>query len=134
LVLLPFDGSGSGFRSNRILGFIVPDRLFGITERTVASYVGCIWPVVEDLPFDDLRDLSAALRQAHPNVVVWLLDEETLIPDHTDLLWVERGCAVIAVLDDGRRSSVKLRPHRTVLEPPSMDGLIQALRNVAERP
>ena len=40
--------------------------------------------VVEDLPFDDLRDVSAALHQAHPNVVVWLLDDETSIAEHTD--------------------------------------------------
>jgi hypothetical protein len=103
-----------------------------LIRQTVASVPEVA--VVEDLPFDDLRDLSAALHQAHPNVVVWLLDDETSIAEHTDLLWVERGCAVIAVLDDGRRSSVwELRPHRTAMDQPSMDGLIEALRNVAVR-
>lgn len=109
---------------NGILGDLIRQSVVSLPEVAV----------VEDLPFDDLRALAAALRQANPSVVIWLLDDETLIADHTDLLWVERGCAVIAVLEDGRRSSVwELRPHRTALDQPSMDGLIEALRNVAVR-
>jgi hypothetical protein len=108
-----------------ILGDLIRQRLATLPDVAV----------VEDFPFDDLRDLSAALRRAHPDVVVWMLDDETLVADHTDVLWDDRGCAVIAVLDDGRRSSLwELWPRRTALDPPSMDVLVEALRNAAVRP
>jgi hypothetical protein len=85
--------------------------------------------------FDDLDQVSAALQDAHPDVVVWLLDDETLLAEHAELFSAELGCRVIAVLDDGRRGSVwQLRPHRTALQAPSIDNLIDALRTAGVRP
>jgi hypothetical protein len=103
-----------------------------VIRRTVATLPDVA--VVQDLPYDDLPQLSVALRQAHPDVVVWLMNDESILTDHTELFSLDRGCAVIAVLDDGRRSSLwELRPHRTVLDPPSIDRLIDVLRSATVR-
>jgi hypothetical protein len=91
--------------------------------------------IVADLRFDEFGHMSTVLHRMHPDVVVWLLDDETMLAAHDELFCAERHCAVIAVLDDGRRSALwQLRPHRTALAPPSIDGLIDALRTVAVRP
>jgi hypothetical protein len=90
--------------------------------------------VVEDIPFHDVHNLSLTIRQAHPDVVVWVTDDETVLANHPELFASERGCAVIAVLDDGRRSALwELRPYRTNIDPPSVDGLVNALRAAAVR-
>jgi hypothetical protein len=103
-----------------------------VIRRTVATLPDVA--VVQDLQYDDLPRLSAALHQAHPDVVVWLMNDESILTDHTELFSPDRGCAVVAVLDDGRRSSLwELRPHRTVLNPPSIDRLIDVLRSAAVR-
>ncbi|KGI67118.1 hypothetical protein MJO55_06035 [Mycolicibacterium rufum] len=91
--------------------------------------------VVGDMTFDGVDSLTAAIRRAHPDVVVWLMDDEAVLSVHPELLSADRGCAVIAVLDDGRRSaSWELRPYRTELGPPSLDSLLHALRAAAVRP
>lgn len=103
-----------------------------VIRRTVATMPDVV--VVRDLPYDDVWRLSDALHHAHPDVVIWLLDDETTLAEHTELFCADRGCAVIAVLDDGRRSSLwELRPHRTELDPPSIDRLVEVLRNAAVR-
>ncbi len=85
--------------------------------------------VVADLPFDGVPRLADALSDADPDVVVWLLDDERIIAEHAELFHTDRGRAVIAVLDDGRRTVCwQLRPYGTVLEPPSIDNLVDALR------
>jgi len=91
--------------------------------------------VVEDLAAADSVAQLSALRRAHPDAVVWLLADDSAIAAHTELFGADPGWAVIAVIDDGRRSNLwELRPHRTVLGAPSIDGLIDTLRDVAVRP
>lgn len=90
--------------------------------------------VVEDLMFDDPAGLGPVLREARPDAVVWLVGDETLIAEHTEIFSVGPSWAVIAVLDDGRRSGLwQLRPHRTSLGAASIDVLIDTLRDVAVR-
>jgi hypothetical protein len=91
--------------------------------------------VVGDVNFEGVESLTVTLRRAHPDVVVWLTDDEAVLAAHPELLGADRGCALIAVLDDGRRSaSWELRPYRTELGPPSLDSLLNALRAAAVRP
>jgi hypothetical protein len=91
--------------------------------------------VIRDFPFQSMDNVSLVIRQNRPDVVVWLMDDETMLANHPELFGANRGCAVIAVLDDGRRSaSWELRPYRTALDPPSVDTLIEALRTAAMRP
>jgi len=101
-----------------------------LIRRSVATVADIT--VTADLPFDDAAQLAEGLRQAHPDVVVWVLDDETTIADHAELFNTERGWPVIAVLDDGRRTACwQLRPYRTTLVPPSIDNLVDALRDAA---
>lgn len=91
--------------------------------------------VVQDVTFKGVESLKNAIHRAHPDVVVWLMNDETVLSTHPELLSADRGCAVIAVLDDGRRSaSWELRPYRTNLGPPSLDSLMYALRAAGVRP
>jgi hypothetical protein len=91
--------------------------------------------VVEDVAFEGVESLTVTLRQACPDVLVWLMDDDGVLATHPELLGSDRACAVIAVLDDGRRSaSWELRPYRTELGPPSLDSLLNALRAAAVRP
>lgn len=88
--------------------------------------------VTADLHCDDVGQLADALRAAHPDAVVWVLDDDAPIADHAELFNAERGWPVIAVLDDGRRIACwQLQPHRTTLIPPSFDRLVDALRDAA---
>lgn len=91
--------------------------------------------VVGDVAFDDIGHLAAAIRRIRPDVVVWLTDDETAIVDHPELFAADRGCAVITVLDDGRRGAAwELRPSRTALDSPSLETLVDALRGASTRP
>jgi hypothetical protein len=91
--------------------------------------------VVDDIPFQSVDSLSVAISQTRPDIVVWLMNNETMLADHPELFGADRGCAVIAVLDDGRRGALwELRPYRTALDPPSVDTLVKALRTAAMRP
>lgn len=88
--------------------------------------------VIADLRFDGVRQLAEDLRRADPDVVVWMLDDERTIAEHAELFQADRGRSVIAVLDDGRRTACwQLRPCRTVLDPPSIDNLVNTLRDAA---
>jgi hypothetical protein len=101
-----------------------------LIRRNVAAVPGIA--VTADLPFDGVAQLADAMRLADPDVVVWVLDDERTIADHAELFNTQRGRSVIAVLDDGRRTACwQLRPNRTALEPPSIDHLVQALRDAA---
>lgn len=120
---------------NRVTGLALVSCtgiLGDLIRRTVATVPE--FAVVQDVPDGDLSHLSEALQQAHPDVVVWLMNDESILTDHVELFSADRGRVVIAVLDDGRRSSLwELRPHRTVLDPPSLDRLIDVLRNATVR-
>ncbi|OBC00008.1 hypothetical protein A5784_20945 [Mycobacterium sp. 852013-50091_SCH5140682] len=88
--------------------------------------------VVADVPFDGVTELAEALCRSDPDVVVWVLDDERAIAEHAELFHTGRGRSVIAVLDDGRSTACwQLRPHRTVLDPPSIDNIVAALRDAA---
>jgi hypothetical protein len=105
-----------------ILGDVIRRSLAAVSEVAV----------IADLPFDGVTQLAEALRQADPDVVVWVLNDERTIAEHPELFNTPRGRSVIAVLDDGRRTACwQLRPHRTALDPPSIDNLVDALRDAA---
>ena len=90
--------------------------------------------VVEDVPFEDLSGLAAVLHKVRPDAVVWLLDDESMIADHAELLSADTGWAVVAVLDDGRHSALwELRTSRRSLGTPSMGALTDALHDAAVR-
>ena len=91
--------------------------------------------MVADLPFEGIMQLSNTIRQVHTDAVVWLMDDENVFVEHPELFGADRGCAVIAVLDDGRRGAAwELRPFRTDLDAPSLETLIDTLRAVSVRP
>lgn len=90
--------------------------------------------VVQDITFEGVESTAASIRQAHPDVVVWLMDDDAMVAEHPALLGGDEGWAMIALLDDGRRSATwELRPSRTELGPPSYDSLLTALRAATTR-
>lgn len=90
--------------------------------------------VVHEITFEGVESTAATIRQVHPDVVVWLLDDDSMVAQHPALLGGDEGWAMIALLDDGRRSATwELRPTRTELGPPSYDSLVKALRAATTR-
>ena len=103
-----------------ILGGIIRRNLAAVSEVAL----------IADLRFDGVTQLAEELRRADPDVVVWVLDDERTIAEHAELFQAGRGRSVIAVLDDGRRTACwQLRPHRIVLDPLSVDNLVDTLRD-----
>lgn len=89
--------------------------------------------VVQEIVFEGFDSMAAAVRQSHPDVVVWVMDDDSNVAQHPALLG-DGGWPIIAVLDDGRRSATwELRPSRTELGPPSYDSLVKALRAATTR-
>ncbi|WP_428338563.1 hypothetical protein [Mycobacterium sp.] len=85
--------------------------------------------VIEDLHTDEMATLSASMRRIRPDVVVWQLQNEPSLADHPEFFGADSGFAVLAVVNDGRRGSLwRLRPHRTAVDPLSIDGLVGAIR------
>jgi len=106
--------------------------LGGLIRHSVAMLTDVA--VVEDVPFEDLSHLATELHKVRPDAVVWLLDDESMIADHAELLSADTGWAVVAVLDDGRHSALwELRPCRRLLGTPSMGALADALRDAVVR-
>jgi hypothetical protein len=89
--------------------------------------------VIEDLHTDEMAALSASMRRIRPDVVVWQLQNEPSLVDHPEFFGADGGFAVLAVVNDGRRGSLwRLRPHRTAVDPLSVDGLVGAIRAAAQ--
>jgi hypothetical protein len=88
--------------------------------------------LVDDLPVAPTHEFQHRLRRLRPDVVVWCLDDDSLLAEHPEFFGAEHHNAVITVRGDGDRGTLwRLRPHRAELGALGPSTLAAAIRSAA---
>ncbi|WP_181799633.1 hypothetical protein [Kitasatospora acidiphila] len=88
--------------------------------------------LIDDLPIAPTGEFQRQLRLLRPDVVVWRLDDDSLLAEHPEFFGAEHPNLVITIHGDGDCGTLwRLRPHRAELGALGPSTLAAAIRSAA---
>ena len=120
---------GSFVKRTRIVLAGMSSMMLNLVDRIITCHPDL--HVAARVPADD--ELRAAVRRSRADVLVLMHPDGGGLESSVEgMLWC-RPSKVLAIADGGRRGVLlRLRPHATVLDDLSADGLVDAIRSTGD--
>jgi hypothetical protein len=88
--------------------------------------------LVDDLPLAPTGEFRRRLGLLQPDVVVWRLDDDSVLAEHPEFFGVQHPNLVVTIHGDGDGGTLwQLRPHRAELSSLGPSTLAAAIRSAA---